>query len=123
MKTTATFTDLRIFTIRPTLVGLDAIMATAKVKCPPEQFPELKLGKTYRFTTNVLREYAVSAMEVYESTTTEDGAKLAEAYTHLDAMLSSGIYTVDETFATVLRSEMYKLRNAIKALSPKCTDK
>ena len=98
-KTTLTINDLHRNSVAPTLKGLDTAMTAAKAKVPTELFPELKLSKTYRFTNNVLHEHA------------------AEAYTNLDAMLFSGIYAVDETFATVLRSELYKLRNAVKELA------
>lgn len=115
-KTTLTINDLHRNSVAPTLKGLDTAMTAAKAKVPAELFPELKLSKTYRFTNNVLHEHAAKALQAFDGTS-EASVKLAEAYTNLDAMLFSGIYAVDETFATVLRSELYKLRNAVKELA------
>ena len=122
MKTTLTLADLTRRNVQPTLKGLDDLMVVVKTKCPAEQFPELKLSKTYRFTTSVLRKYAVSALEVYMTTTSEAGAKLLSAYTDLDVLMYKGVYVVDDKFATVVRSKLYELRNAIKELSPLCTE-
>lgn len=121
MKTnTASFTELTHRTAQPTLVDIDGLLSAAKSTVPADAFPELKLGKTYRFTANVMREYGVSAMEQYAATvgTSEAVAQLNEAFSHLREMLDTDVYIVNETFAKVLRSELYKLRNAVKELSP-----
>jgi len=115
MKTTVTINDLTRKTIAPTLKGLDSLMTTAKARVPAEAFPELKLSKTYRFTSNVLREHGAKAIEAFGD---DDAShKFAEAYTTLDTMLTLDIYEVDETFAKVLRSAMYAMRNAVKELA------
>ena len=124
MKTTITFADLDRKVTTPTLAGIDALMSTAKATVPADKFPELKLGKTYRFTANVMREYGIRAFEKLERNPLRFvGEKpmtdLAEAYTHLHLMLETDTYDVNAAFATVLRSELYKLRNAVKAIADK----
>ena len=126
MKTTLTFADLKLNATCPTLKELDSLLSNAKALSLESKFPELKLGKTFRFTGNVLSKYAVSALDVAAilSAQPSDVTALCEAYTEATTMIAGAntTYVVDVTYATVLRSELYKLRNAIKAMSPEYTE-
>lgn len=123
MKTNLTIRDLDRKVTTPTLAGIDALLSKAKSAVPADKFPELKLGKTYRFTANVMREYGLTAFEKLDSQplplVSDEAAILMDAYSDLHAMLESDTYIVNETYATLLRSELYKLRNAVKAIASK----
>ena len=124
MKTNLTFADLNRKAICPTLKHLDSLLSEAKSLGLEEKFPELKLGKTFRFTANVMSKYAVSALAAFGEGDAETKKALCEAYTEAFDMITGAkaTYVVDVTYATVLRSELFKLRNAIKALSPEYTE-
>ena len=121
MKKTLTIADLtRSITNEsfPSLKDLDSLMAVAKETCPAEDFPELKLSKTYRFTCNVLREYGIDALDIGEfDEEIAPYSTFMNAYIDLRAMLDHHHYMVDETFATVLRSLLYKMRTALKEIA------
>lgn len=124
MKTNLTFADLNRTAICPTLKQLDSLLSGAKALELESKFPELKLGKTFRFTGNVLSKYAVSALAAFAEGKADDKTALCVAYAEAVDMVigANATYVVDVTFATVLRSELFKLRNAIKGLSPEYTD-
>ena len=124
MKTTLTFADLNRTAICPTLKQLDSLLSAAKALELESKFPELKLGKTFRFTTSVLGKYAASALAAFAEGKADDKTALCVAYAEAVDMVigANATYVVDVTFATVLRSELFKLRNAVKALSPEYTE-